>query len=51
LVGGQEEGALCASLRQAAAARLNLYKRGCFVLESKQFQAATAAASLLELVA
>jgi len=31
--------------------RIDLYKRGCFVLESKQFQAAQAAASQLELVA
>ena len=31
--------------------RMDLYKRGCFVLESKQFQAAKAAASQLELAA
>jgi len=31
--------------------RIDLYKRECFVLESKQFQAAEAAASQLELVA
>ncbi|HEY5914152.1 MAG TPA: DNA methyltransferase, partial [Verrucomicrobiae bacterium] len=31
--------------------RIDLYKRGCFVLESKQFQAVKAAASQLELVA
>ena len=31
--------------------RIDLYKRGCFVLESKQFQAAEAAASSLELAA
>jgi hypothetical protein len=31
--------------------RIDLYRRGCFVLESKQFQAAKAAASQLELAA
>src|ERR1041384_1115584 len=31
--------------------RIDLYKRGCFVLESKQFQAAKAKASQLELAA
>jgi hypothetical protein len=31
--------------------RIDLYRRGCFVLESKQFQAAQAAASQLELAA
>src|ERR1019366_2287330 len=31
--------------------RIDLYKRECFVLESKQFQAAKAAASQLELAA
>jgi hypothetical protein len=31
--------------------RIDLYKRGCFVLESKQFQAAKAAASQLQLAA
>jgi hypothetical protein len=31
--------------------RIDLYKRGCFVLESKQFQVAKAAASQLELAA
>ena len=31
--------------------RIDLYKRGCFVLESKQFQAAKAAATQLELAA
>jgi hypothetical protein len=31
--------------------RIDLYKRGCFVLESKQFQAALAEASQLELAA
>jgi hypothetical protein len=31
--------------------RIDLYKRACFVLESKQFQAAKAAASQLELAA
>src|ERR1035437_5871186 len=31
--------------------RIDLFKRGCFVLESKQFQAAKAAASQLELAA
>ena len=29
--------------------RIDLYKRGCFVLESKQFRAAKAAATQLEL--
>jgi hypothetical protein len=31
--------------------RIDLYKRGCFVLETKQFQAAKAEASQLELAA
>jgi len=31
--------------------RIDLYKRECFLLESKQFQAAKAAASQLELAA
>ncbi len=31
--------------------RIDLYRRGCLVLESRQFQAAQAAASQLELVA
>jgi hypothetical protein len=31
--------------------RIDLYKRGCFIPESKQFQAAQAAASQLELAA
>ncbi len=31
--------------------RIDLYKRGCFVLESKQFQAAKAAGTQLELAA
>ena len=35
----------------ATTGSIDLYKRGCFVLESKQFQAAQAAASQLELVA
>src|SRR5205823_11627694 len=35
----------------ATRGRIDLYKRGCFVLESKQFQAAKAAASELELAA
>ena len=35
----------------ATKGRIDLYKRACFVLESKQFQAAKAAASQLELAA
>ena len=35
----------------ATKGRIDLYKRECFVLESKQFQAAKAAASQLELAA
>ena len=35
----------------ATKGRIDLYKRGCFVLESKQFQAAKAKASQLELAA
>ena len=35
----------------ATKGRIDLYKRQCFVLESKQFQAAKAAASQLELAA
>ena len=35
----------------ASQGRIDLYRRGCFVLESKQFQAAKAAASQLELAA